>query len=286
MNNHLINNQVIINDPINIDDNDNYFCSINYNDDEFNINDSRCLLYNNIETIDKLTYLTLSLEKDFALFIQNLYTNLKTQLYENSVKWFEEPLTLNEIENNFIFPLKINIEKGTYELRTIVNMNNFFVKDNNNNEVNIENIKGYIIPNIQIKGISFNSKNFNLDVVLNNIIVQNNENISEIEEYDVKKDMINNDEEFYINDNKYFEVCEFIDDNIQNIIINNINNILNKKKINVDIDIAKEIFENEDEEDDEEEEDDEDDEDEVECEDDVEDDEEHNIIKNVNDDGE
>jgi len=259
MNNSLINNEVIINDPINIDDDYNYFCSINYNEDEFNINDSKCFLYNNIEKTDNLCYLTLSLEKDFALFIQNLYNILKKQLYENSVKWFEEPLTLEDIDNNFIFPLKTNIEKGTYELKTIVNMNNFYVKDKNDNEVNIENIKGYIIPNIQIKGVSFNSKNFNLDVVLNNIIVLNTENIPEIEEYDIKKDIING-EEININNNKYFEVCEFIDDTIKNTIVDNINNILNKKKINVDIDIVKEIFEDDEEDDEEDEEEDEEDE--------------------------
>ena len=187
---------VTINDPIHIDNEDNYYCSLNYDNDLFNVKTNDvCYCFKNMEDINDKNYLSISLGKDYALFFQELYHFLVTLIYDKCDDWFEEPLTLSELENSFIFPLKSNIEKGTHDLKAFLDMNTFYVKDNLNNTLSISSfINQEILPTFHIKGITFNSKTFMLDVEVKNILVLTQEHKKNLENNEVDNENIENTE--------------------------------------------------------------------------------------------
>lgn len=287
---------ITINDPINIDNEDNYYCSLNYDNGLFNVKTNHsCYSYRPIDTIDNKNYLLISLGKDYALFFQELYNILLQLIFVKSEDWFEESLTLTEIENSFIFPLKSNIEKGTYDIKAYLDKNTFYIKDHLNNIVNIENLLDKeIIPNLYIKGVLFNSKTFMLDVEVKDIFIINTESIKEnnkieennetcenvleenenkddleknkedlenyndelenleeyndelenkddLEEYNINKELLDK-EDININSDLYNDVCILIENKIQNEIKTYIQKILDNKKVNIKVDLEKELF--------------------------------------------
>lgn len=278
---------ITINDPINIDNEDNYYCSLNYDNGLFNVKTNHtCYSYRPIDTIDNKNYLLISLGKEYALFFQELYNILLQLIFVKTEDWFEETLSLTEIENSFIFPLKSNIEKGTYDIKAFLDKNTFYIKDHLNNIVNIENLSDKeIIPNLYIKGVLFNSKTFMLDVEVKDIFIINTETIKEsnnqkieennetcenvleenknnedleenndndeledleendddLEEYNINKELLDK-EDININSDLYNDVCILIENKIQNEIKTYIQKILDNKKVNIKVDLEKELF--------------------------------------------
>ena len=294
---------ITINDPIHIDNEDNYYCSLNYNNSVFNVKTNHvCYSFRSLDNIDNKNYILISLGKDYALFFQELYNILINLIFIKSESWFEETLSLSEIENSFIFPLKSNIEKGTYDIKSFLDMNTFFVKDNKNNTMSIESLLNReILPNFHIKGILFNSKTFTLDIEVKSVLlvdippttdklvysedksnVKNDEDKEELsnddevndetdeedieinetvkdllenkrveeevlenkdlEEYNINNEMLEVENDIMIDTNIYNDVCIFIEDNIKNEIKKYIQNILNNKKVKVNIDLEESLF--------------------------------------------
>lgn len=150
-------------------DDENYYCNITYNDSPFIIQTNRvCYSFKDLSE-----HICISLaSQDYALWVERLYKYFIELIYNKSSEWFDEELTLTDIENSFLSPFKSNIQKGCYDIHCSLDKNNLIIVDNKGRIVNKSQLKNYkIVPTLHIKGIQFNSKNFMLDILLKSVIV-------------------------------------------------------------------------------------------------------------------
>ena len=165
-------------------DNENYYCNITYNDSPFIIQTNR-VCYSFKEINDSICISLAS--QDYALWIESLYKYAIELIFNKSSEWFDEELSFTDIENSFLSPLKSNIQKGCYDINCSLDKNNLIIIDNKGRIVNKSRIQNYkIVPTLHIKGITFNSKNFMLDILLKSVIV--------LDEYKSNDESKSNDE--------------------------------------------------------------------------------------------
>jgi hypothetical protein len=181
------------------------------------------------------------------------------------VDWFEDPLTITDIECCFINPLKSNIKNNCFDVLCSIDESRMIIVDSNDNIKNLEELEdSNIIPTFHIKGIKFNSKHFLFEIELNNLyIVSDSElnsgetlekpEIKEVKE-EVKEELRDNEEEL----NEYnmnldnleetdlqleelgiYEAYEIINTKIKENMIQNIRNILISKKIKTKLDLSE-----------------------------------------------
>ena len=150
-------------------DNENYYCSLTYNDSPFIIQTNR-VCYSFKELSDTICVSLVS--QEYALWMETLYLYCIELVYAKSSDWFEEELSHDDIESSFLSPLKSNIQNSCYDIQCSIEKNNVIMVDKEGRIVNKNNLKNYkIVPTIHIKGIQFNSKHFGLDLSLKSVIV-------------------------------------------------------------------------------------------------------------------
>jgi len=161
--------QVIgLSDP-EIQEKEQYYCHLNYNESPFIIQTNR-ICYSFKEMTEKIHISLVS--QDYTIWMEKLYLKCIELIYENSPDWFEDELSHEDIESSFISPLKSNIKQGCYDIQCCIEKNNMIIVDKDGRITNKNNLKNYkIIPTIHVKGIRFNSKNFSLDLSLKSVIV-------------------------------------------------------------------------------------------------------------------
>ena len=161
--------QVIgLSDP-EIQEKEQYYCHLNYNESPFIIQTNR-ICYSFKEMTEKIHISLVS--QDYTIWMEKLYLKCIELIYENSTDWFEDELSHEDIESSFISPLKSNIKQGCYDIQCCIEKNNMIIVDKDGRITNKNNLKNYkIIPTIHVKGIRFNSKNFSLDLSLKSVIV-------------------------------------------------------------------------------------------------------------------
>ena len=161
--------QVIgLSDP-EIQEKEQYYCHLNYNESPFIIQTNR-ICYSFKEMTEKIHISLVS--QDYTIWMEKLYLKCIELIYENSADWFEDELSHEDIESSFISPLKSNIKQGCYDIQCCIEKNNMIIVDKDGRITNKNNLKNYkIIPTIHVKGIRFNSKNFSLDLSLKSVIV-------------------------------------------------------------------------------------------------------------------
>jgi hypothetical protein len=92
--------------------------------------------------------------------------------HERSEDWFEEPLTLSDVEFSFINPLKSNIKDNCFDIQCSTDENRLHIVDTKDDVNSLDSLKDCnIIPTFHIKGVKFNNKHFSLDIEVNNILV-------------------------------------------------------------------------------------------------------------------
>ena len=264
-----------ISEPYNIDD-DNYFCKFSYNNMPFMIKTNKiCYL----KTLQKNSnnYINISLTSpDYLLWFENFYKECIHLLFNKSEDWFEEKLSLSDIEFSFINPLKSNIKDSCFDVQCITDENRLHIVDSNNNVLNLDNInESKVIPTFHIKGVKFNSKHFLFEIELNNLYIILEDNLEEpavekvvenkmpivetkientiventddltLNEYNIPTDNLEN-MDMTISTNEFYKVYEIINNRIKDDTIKHLRDIFIKKKIRNDIDL-NEMFEDEEE---------------------------------------
>ena len=264
-----------ISEPYNIDD-DNYFCKFSYNNMPFMIKTNKiCYL----KTLQKNSnnYINISLTSpDYLLWFENFYKECIHLLFNKSEDWFEEKLSLSDIEFSFINPLKSNIKESCFDVQCITDENRLHIVDSNNNVLNLDNInESKVIPTFHIKGVKFNSKHFLFEIELNNLYIILEDNLEEpavekvvenkmpivetkientiventddltLNEYNIPTDNLEN-MDMTISTNEFYKVYEIINNRIKDDTIKHLRDIFIKKKIRNDIDL-NEMFEDEEE---------------------------------------
>lgn len=164
-----------------------YFSRIYHNDDPIIIQTSQCYSLAGIKKANNKYFCDLIYEnhQKTSDFFENLETKIKNVLAENKDEWFEESLTLEDIDDAFASP--IHFHKAGIKLKTILNKNNISGNyslncyDTNHNILENYNLSPGVLflPIIEILGIKFTDKTFQLEMKLLQILILDMNNNSQ-----------------------------------------------------------------------------------------------------------
>jgi len=121
--------------------------------------------------------------EEFITWIENLENNCQKLLQVNSSRWFETPLTMNDVESAFTSPLKVYKSGKFYLLRSNVKThpvtNVPLIKIFNENETTqtMEEVKEEtnIISIVEIQGIKFTTRSFQMEFEIKQVMTLNTE---------------------------------------------------------------------------------------------------------------
>jgi len=122
-------------------------------------------------------------DETFITWIENLETKCQELIYEKSDSWFQNKLELNDIETAFASPLKVYKSGKFYLLRVNVKMNystnlpSIKIYDESELPVSMSDINETtnIISILEVQGIKFSSKSFQIEIELKQAMVLNTE---------------------------------------------------------------------------------------------------------------
>lgn len=111
----------------------------------------------------------------------NLESTCQKRIYDKSNEWFQNPLELTDIESAFSSPIKVYKSCKYYLLRSNIKTNylngNPIIKIFNENEENINvediNAETNFISILEIQGIKFTTRNFQIEVEVKQIMTMN-----------------------------------------------------------------------------------------------------------------
>ena len=126
-------------------------------------------------------------DEQFVTWIENLETKCHNLIFDKSDAWFQNSLDLNDIETAFNSVLKSYKSGKKYLVRTNVKVNSLsgtpIIKIYNENEIPLTledvNHETNIISILEIQGIKFTSRNFQIEIELKQTMVLNTDKIFE-----------------------------------------------------------------------------------------------------------
>jgi hypothetical protein len=139
-------------------------------------------------------------DEEFIHWIESLETKCQELLLHKSSEWFQNPLEMTDIEAAFNSPLKVYKSGKFYLVRTNVKVNSLtgqpLIKIYNENEepVQMEDIttETNVISILEIQGIKFTSRNFQIDIEVKQVMLLNKDIIFENCLIKKNKDAISN----------------------------------------------------------------------------------------------
>lgn len=183
-----------------------YFTKILCNNKSLYIQCPKCVSKQGIIKNGKKMYVDLLFNHSDESIIQwfiNLESTCQKRIFDKSNEWFQNPLELTDIESAFSSPIKVYKSCKYYLLRSNIKTNylngNPIIKIFNENEENINvediNAETNFISILEIQGIRFTTRNFqievevkqimtmNVDIIFENCLIKkNNNNNSSIQE--------------------------------------------------------------------------------------------------------
>jgi len=158
-------------DPNQIDD-DLHYCKFSYNNMPFMIKTNKICVFKSIKK-NKDNYVNISItSKDYLVWFETFYKWCIQTFHERSEDWFEEPLTLSDVEFSFINPLKSNIKDNCFDIQCSTDDNRLHIVDTNDNVNSLDSLMNCnIIPTFHIKGVKIYNKYFSLDIEVNNMLI-------------------------------------------------------------------------------------------------------------------
>lgn len=126
-------------------------------------------------------------DEEFIHWIESLETKCQDMLLHKSNEWFQNPLEMTDIETAFNSPLKVYKSGKFYLVRTNVKVNSLtgqpLIKIYNENEEPVQmediNTETNIISILEIQGIKFTSRNFQIDIEVKQVMLLNKDIIFE-----------------------------------------------------------------------------------------------------------
>ena len=164
-----------------------YFTKLNYSGEPVYIQSPKCLTKQGIVVTEKKAYCDLMFSRDdeeILNWFEDLEKNLCSLIYDKRKSWFDNDLYLEDIENHFTSPtrgykggkfhlVRVNIIYNKRIQETSVSCYNKKGEQVNSDEIK-ENVK--IIPLLEIQGIKFSSRSFQLEMVLKQVMIIEEEN--------------------------------------------------------------------------------------------------------------
>jgi hypothetical protein len=245
-----------------------YFTKILYNNKSLYIQCPKCVSKQGIIKNGKKMYIDLLFNHSDESIIQwfiNLESTCQKRIFDKSNEWFQNPLELTDIESAFSSPIKVYKSCKYYLLRSNIKTNylngNPIIKIFNENEenVNVEDINAEtnFISILEIQGIKFTTRNFQIEVEVKQIMTMNVDIIFEnclIKKHHHNSGLIQNVNE----DTEAVEVTEVADnikkdikkneivdlEEVPEIVFDEDDNTVDTSTNNISEDILNDIIEN------------------------------------------
>jgi hypothetical protein len=166
-----------------------YFTKILYNNKPLYIQTTKSLTRQGFVKSGKKYYCDLMLDNNSEILIQwfeNLEETCQKLIFEKSEAWFQNSLDKNDVESAFNSVIRIYKSGKYYLVRTNIRVGpdgEPYIKIYNENEnpLSINDVKEdtNIISILEIQGIKFTSRNFQIDIELRQAMVLDNEPLFE-----------------------------------------------------------------------------------------------------------
>jgi hypothetical protein len=212
-----------------------YFTSIEYNNIPLYIQTTKSLSKQGIVKTGKKLYIDLMFDKTSETLInwfENLEETCKKLIYAKKAEWFQNSLEECDIDNAFNSIIRIYKSGKFYLVRSNVKCNQSLepaVKLYNENEIAMTSQDivddTEIISILEIKGIKFTTRNFQIDIEVKQIMILDNEPI-------FKNCLIKGRKPY--NDKKEMDVHNEVPKNIGFIANNELDNMDNLEEIDVE----------------------------------------------------
>ena len=161
-----------------------YFTKFQFNSKPLYIQTTKSLTRQGIVKSGKKYYCDLMFDKNSETLIQwfeNLEETCQKLIYSKSDSWFQTTLDMNDIETAFNSPIRIYKSGKYYLVRVNIKNNpitgepNVKIYDENEMSLGIQDIQPEtnIISILEIQGIKFTNRNFQIDIELKQIMVLN-----------------------------------------------------------------------------------------------------------------
>jgi hypothetical protein len=167
-----------------------YFTKILNNDKPLYIQTPKSFTKQGFVKCGKKIYVDLMFDNNdeqFIHWVENLESKCQELIYEKGDSWFQNPLDANDIETAFASPIRVYKSGKYYLIRVNVKVNyttntpNLKIYNETETPVTIEDVKvdTQLISIIEIQGIKFTSRNFQIEMELKQSMVLNSEEIFE-----------------------------------------------------------------------------------------------------------
>ena len=213
-----------------------YLSTISNSDNTFYLQMPKCMMRNGIVKTGKKTYCDLMFSNTDSYVVswfENLETIIQDLIYEKKTLWFNGELEMSDIEGTFINIIKTYRSGNNYLVRCLLPKDSSSVLCYNDDEeaVSLDKIvseETLMIPLVEIADLRFTSRNFQVDIILREIMIvteeDSDEENSDVEEgSDAEED--SDEEEVANNDNS--------NDNSNDTNNNNNNDNNNESQLNI-----------------------------------------------------
>jgi len=246
--------------------------TINNNDDQFYLQTPKCKTKQGIVKTGKKKYTDLlfsELNSDFIETITKVEEKIQEMIFKKHDIWFANTdLEMEDIQNSFVSPVKVYkgknylLRANLHSLRnTIDNVVPIFNEKEVAKDLEDITMDSDIITILEILGIKFSQRYFQLEINIKQIMIMENapifencliktkeENISNEKEEDkkiIENEKIKESETLEVEDNNLEENLEEVDLDLEKKEINNYNKIseLDEFEINLDNNVSEENIE-------------------------------------------
>ncbi len=222
---HYNKENIHIATPVDLED-ENYFCKISYNNMPFIIKTNKVCYYKKVQ-ISKTNeqYVNISISsKEYLEWFEQFYHDCIELFHELSSDWFENEMSLSDVEFSFINPLKSNIKNNCFDIVSSIDENRLHIIDSDDNFMSLSKLEDCnVIPTFHIRGIRINTKHFMFEIELNNLCVILPKDLEDNKEYNEPLEKENNDENLEKNEknekNKNNENSSDVLNKIENLVI-------------------------------------------------------------------
>jgi hypothetical protein len=147
-----------------------YLTRVFLNNKSLYIQTPKCITRNGFVKTGKKMYCDLMFSNDDTIFInwmENLENKCQELILEKGEAWFQTAMDKSDIENAFTSPFKI-YKSGKYYLLRVNVKPIIKIYNDSNNEITVENVKPEmnLISIIEVQGIKFTSRNFQIEFEL------------------------------------------------------------------------------------------------------------------------
>ena len=158
-----------------------YFTKLLLNDNNLYLQVPKCLTKQGIVVTEKKKYCDLMFSRDavdIIAWFENIERRAQQLLFEKKNIWFHDDLEMSDIENSFTSPIR-SYKSGNYYLvrcsvPKVVTPETISCYNEREEPVSLDEINEndvQLIPIVEVQGIKFSSKNFQIEIGLRQIMV-------------------------------------------------------------------------------------------------------------------